>query len=166
MEASVIRSPTDSRAQCLEGFPPPNPGQTQPGSDANAGQLVDSALLFLLEFTRSLEAKFLHADYKRPSSEPAAPAHHPTLVHTQSIHLDPFWREIPPKRPRMIQSLPEGTHTGLGAASPCLPVPKLPLEAKCLLATLHPLGALEGCELTMATTTKGMFQNAEPSCYV
>lgn len=65
----------------------------------------------------------------------------------------------------MTQSLPEGTRTGLGAASPCLPVPKLPLEAKCLSATLHPLGALEGCGPTVATTTKGMCQNAEPSCY-
>lgn len=57
----------------------------------------------------------------------------------------------------------EGTLAGLGVAS--LPVPKLPLEAKCLSTALHPLGALEGCGLTVATTTKGMCQNAEPSCY-
>lgn len=69
---------------------------------------------------------------------------------------------MPPEPPRA------GTLTGLRAASeqphPCLPVPKLPLEAKCLSTALHPWGALEGCGLTTATTTKGMCQNAEPSC--
>lgn len=74
----------------------------------------------------------------------------------------------------MTQSLPGEVGVagellpGLEQPHPCLPVPKLPLEAKCLSTALHPWRggrALEGCGLTTATTTKGMCQNTEPSCY-
>ena len=53
----------------------------------------------------------------------------------------------------MTQSLSEwGLLSGLEQPHPCLPVPKLPLEAKCLSTALHPWGpggegVLEGCVL-------------------
>lgn len=42
----------------------------------------------------------------------------------------------------MTQSLSEwGLLSGLEQPHPCLPVPKLPLEAKCLSTALHPWGS-------------------------
>lgn len=68
----------------------------------------------------------------------------------------------------MTQSLTEGGPLLGLEPHPGLPIPQLPLEAKCLSAVLYPRGGggvLEGCGLNTVTTTKGMCQNAEPSCY-
>lgn len=69
----------------------------------------------------------------------------------------------------MTQSLTEGgTLTGLRAASSLPACPSTASGSKVPISSVVSSGGggvLEGCGLTTVATTKGMCQNAEPSCY-